>query len=243
MKAILKGLPIIATLFFMVGCGTVATVEQKKMHANSNAFENKKVSITDNYRRTYWKDGIVHMIGSKPQPGETLEHEYDINKKLPKINKYDFIVSAEAQGKTIPMLKMLKPKIEQMISMGKGSVVQDNKGADYEITATITFGPTPMPAYAERNMGESMGKRLLTLGLVPTGYYTIKNDYKLKLALKTKQGKEILNKEYIVNNSVQQSVSDLSFSQHETNTETVIKLYESSLNDKLNDFLSSIKTL
>jgi len=67
MKAILKGLAIIATLFIMVGCGTVATVQQTKIQASSNAFENKKIHIKDSYRQIYWKDGGAHMIGSKSE--------------------------------------------------------------------------------------------------------------------------------------------------------------------------------
>jgi len=186
--------------------------------------------------------GGAHMIGSKSEPGETLERDYDINKTLSG-NDNDLFVSIEKQRKTIPMLKMLKPKLEQMIAMGKGSSIGNNKQADYELSATITFGPTPVPAYAERNIAESMGKSLMTLGLAPTGYYNIKNDYKLNLTLKTNKGKEIVSKEYIVNNSVKQSVSDLSFSKTKINTETAMKLFESSLNDQFNDFLSSIKTL
>jgi len=184
----------------------------------------------------------IFILQKTSEPGETLERDYDINKTLSG-NDNDLFVSIEKQRKTIPMLKMLKPKLEQMIAMGKGSSIGNNKQADYELSATITFGPTPVPAYAERNIAESMGKSLMTLGLAPTGYYNIKNDYKLNLTLKTNKGKEIVSKEYIVNNSVKQSVSDLSFSKTKINTETAMKLFESSLNDQFNDFLSSIKTL
>lgn len=225
-----------ALVFLLTGCGTVAKVDNNKIKNQRDTFINgKSISLKFKYRQHEWRDSGLHLIGQAPKPGETQEVDYDLTREL---KKGVILQDVEMGLGTREILARFEPTLTQALQSA-GAYVSGPK-EDFLLNATLTFGPTPAPAYADYNLGKSLGTSLLTMGLAPR-QYRLRTDYTLNLALRdANSGKTVKEKTCKSNQEHAHSISkfDLSNTQQK-HIDAAKDLFVDSLEGCLNDFLAS----
>ena len=221
----------------LAGCGSTARVDDNTLTAKRGSpIDGKPVALALRFRQHVWKDPGLYMTGQTPKPGETVTREYDFTREL---KDYVIVTDAENNLGTREMLTATEPAIRQALALA-GARVTDDPDAPFRLDAEVTFGPTAAPAYADYDLGKSLGMSMLTLGLGPR-QYQLREDYALTLRLTdTTTGAVLLERSFRETDAHPHSVSQLDFSAIQRSANAARGLYLDSLEGNLNDFLGAL---
>lgn len=224
------------TFFFLAGCGTVAQVENNQIEKRQHTLLNgKSIALRANYRIHEWNDDGMYLIGQKPKPGETHDVDYDSTREL---KKGVVLQDSELGLGTRDLLGRFEPTLRQALQASGANV--SGSAEDYQLNATLTFGPTPAPAYADYNFGKSLGMGLVTMGLAPK-QYRLRTDYTLTLVLRDLRSGQLVKQEICKSDQEHaHSISQFDLSNVQQKHISAAKaLFVDSLEGCLNDFLKA----
>ncbi len=167
---------LILAMSAMSGCSnapqkTVDDQVQERQAFTIHALKGKSVALDVAYFQKVKKEGTDEL---EVRP---VEREKDNE-----MYKGVLLEDARLQLKTNEQLDFFQKYLERVVTTSGGQLAQEGSKADVKIQASLTYGPTPAPAYRSYNFGKSLGLGLLTLGLGPNSYDAVA-DYEIGLTL------------------------------------------------------------
>ena len=227
---------VLATLA-LGACGSAAKIEQTDLSTRTvGTLDGRSVRVAVDFRQHYWKDGGLHMTGQEPAPGETEVRDYDFDREL---KDYAIVADAELVRKTRDMLYLVEPRLREALERA-GAMPTEQDAADLVMDAVFEFGPTPAPAFADFDLGKSLGLGLVTMGMAPK-QYMIRTDYTLSLRLSdARDGAVIHAQTFRDRDALPHSTSSFTLPHLRKETDTAVKQFEESLEQNLNAFLAGI---
>lgn len=237
LRAAMLGLALSGTLG-LTACGTPAPIEQHELAAHcGSALDGKRVALALRYRQRVWTDGKTHLIGTQAGPGEYELRDYDFERELV---DNALVVEFERVMNTRGQLQLLRPRLVEAIESSCATFVEQPDQADLLLSATIEFGPTPAPAYADHQLARSAVSRVLTLGLAPDSYQ-LRGDYRLELSLGAPYSTQAwVAHEYITEESQDFSASRFNLNLNRNNGTAATELFDQLLKRDISDFLERI---
>lgn len=117
---------------------------------------------------------------------------------------------ARIQLKTNEQLDFFQKYIYETVSRSGGLALPAGQNADMLLSAKLTFGPVPAPAYRDHNLGKSLGISMLTLGLGPSSWSAIV-DYKIDIHIQDNKRNSVVEYSEIVRKNDEELKSYFNF--------------------------------
>lgn len=141
---------------------------------------------------------------------------------------------ARIQLRTDEQLGEFEQHLRTLIERSGGRIAEAS-AADLTLRATLTFGPTPAPAYGEKNLGKTLGVRIATLGLAPVNALSATADYELELTLLDGE-QPLAASSHRVHRTADEMKSFFNFSQRAEMQQVAIELFRLTLGEVIESF-------
>ena len=229
-------MPTLIVAAAMAGCASTTPQKSPEQQVSESpfpkiaAFSGKRISLNIDFRQKHEKKEQKEEFEIRPVERTKEKDMY----------QGAILQDARISLKTNDQLEFFERYVAHTLIQSGAVIVPTESSSDMAINATLTYGPTPAPAYRDYNFGKSLGMSLMTLGLGPRSYDSVV-DYTISIELKKAETSIAAHSKIIKKNS-EELKSQFNFNRGSDVQDSAIASFQATLQEQMTLFAKRIET-